>query len=177
MNMSSRQPAPQRPGPNQPARTRMTDNHGVGALPPTVDELSDLVIQLRDLMQEEVDSLGRYSYDGIDKLTERKRVIAGLLRERQQVLKANPDALKAAPEADRKKLEALLVEMKAVGKQNEMAVRVARDANKMLLDAIIRGATKQSQLGTGYGRTGAMTALTANYGANQPVSLFNNERC
>src|SRR3546814_18413117 len=58
-----------------------------------------------------------------------------------------------------------------------MAVRVSRDANKMLLDAIIRGATKQSQLGTGYGRTGAMTALTANYDARQPVSLFSNDSC
>src|SRR3546814_8620953 len=86
-------------------------------------------------------------------------------------------ALKTAPEAERQKLEDLLADMKVIGKKNEMAVRVARDANKMLLDAIIRGATKQSQLGTGYGRTGAMTALTANYGARQPVSLFSNESC
>lgn len=177
MNTPSRQPAPHRPMPAQTARPRMVDNHGVGAVPPTVAELSDLVIQLRDLMQEEIRILDRHAYDGLDKLTERKRVIAGLLRERQMVLRENPDALKAAPEADRKKLEVLLSEMQAVGKKNEMVVRVARDANKILLDAIIRGATKQSQLGTGYGRTGAMTALTANYGARQPVSLFSNENC
>lgn len=177
MNRPSHHAAPHRPEQAQTARPRMTDNHGAGAVPPTVEELSTLVIQLRDLMQQEIAILDTHVYDGLEKLTDRKRVIAGLLRERQQVLKENPDALKAAPAAERQKLETLLADMKAIGKKNEMAVRVARDANKMLLDAIIRGATKQSQLGTGYGRTGAMTALTANYGARQPVSLFSNESC
>jgi len=178
MNPSSRQPSPVRQPPRHAvAGPRMTDNHGPGAVPPTIAELSDLVTQLRDVMQEEISALDHYAYDGLEKLTERKRVIAGLLRERQLVLKENPDSLKGAPESERRALENLLADMKTIGKKNEMVVRVARDANKMLLDAIIRGATKQSQLGTGYGRTGAMTALTANFGARQPVSLFSNESC
>ncbi|WP_298724601.1 hypothetical protein [uncultured Ferrovibrio sp.] len=155
----------------------MVDNHGVGAVPPTIAELTDLVMQLKDLMQDEIETLERYDYNKLPQLTEKKRIIAGLLRERQMVLKEHPDALKDAPEAERKAFEALLGEMQSVGKRNELVVRTARDSNQILLDAVIRGATKQSQLGTGYGRTGAMTALTANYAARQPVSLFNNERC
>lgn len=160
-----------------PTGPRMTDNHGAGAVPPTIAELTDLVTQLKDLMQEEIATLERYDYNNLPNLTEQKRIIAGLLRERQMVLKEHPEALKEAPEAERKAFETLLGEMQAVGKRNELVVRTARDSNQILLDAVIRGATKQSQLGTGYGRTGTMTALTTNYGARQPVSLFNNEHC
>ncbi|HEX6956657.1 MAG TPA: hypothetical protein VF194_01605 [Ferrovibrio sp.] len=156
---------------------KVTDNYGAGAVPPTVLELCDLVSQLRDVMVEETAALERFDYESLPRMTEQKRIFAGLLREKQQVLKEHPDALKQAPEAERNRLGALLGDMQSVGKRNEIVVRTARDANKMLLDAIIRGATKQSQLGTGYGRSGAMTALTTNYGARQPVSLFSNERC
>lgn len=159
------------------AGPRPADNCGAGAVPPTVPELSDLVIQLKDIMQQETAMLERHDYDNLPRTTEQKRIIAGLLRDKQKVLKQHPDALHGAPEAEREKLKQLLGEMQQVGKRNEIVVRTARDANKMLLDAVIRGATKQSQLGTGYGRTGSMTALTANYGARQPVSLFNNEVC
>lgn len=156
---------------------RPADNCGVGAVPPTVPELSDLVIQLKDIMQQETAMLERHDYDDLPRTTEQKRIIAGLLRDKQKVLKQHPDALHDAPEADREKLKCLLGEMQEIGKRNEIVVRTARDANKMLLDAVIRGATKQSQLGSGYGSTGAMTALTANYGARQAVSLFSNEVC
>lgn len=159
------------------ASPRPADNCGVGAVPPTVMELSDLVIQLKDIMQQETAMLERHDYADLPRTTEQKRIIAGLLRDKQKVLKQHPDALHGAPEADREKLKSLLSEMREIGKRNEIVVRTARDANKMLLDAVIRGATKQSQLGSGYGSTGAMTALTANYGARQPVSLFNNEVC
>lgn len=166
-----------RPVAPPPPAARMTDNHGTGAVPPTIAELSSLVNQLREVMQEEIAALDAYAYDGLAQMTERKRVIAGLLHEKQKVLQKHPDCLKEAPETERGAFEILLAEMKEIGRKNEMAVRVARDANKMLLDAIIRGATKQSQLGSGYGRSGAMTALTTNYGARQPVSLFSNESC
>jgi len=156
---------------------RMTDNYGAGIVLPSIAEISDLVIQLKDVMQEETAMLERYAYDNLDRTTEQKRIIGGLLREKQKVLDKHPDALREAPEVERKQLERLLGEMQTVGKRNEIVVRTARDANKKLLDAVIRGATKQSQLGTGYGSTGAMTALTTNYGARQPVSLFNNETC
>lgn len=159
------------------ATPRVTDNYGDGIVVPSIAEISDLVIQLKDVMQEETAMLERYAYDNLDRTTEQKRIIGGLLREKQKVLDKHPEALREAPEAERRKLEKLLGEMQTVGKRNEIVVRTARDANKKLLDAVIRGATKQSQLGTGYGRTGAMTALTANYGARQPVSLFNNETC
>lgn len=159
------------------AAPRLMENTGDGAVLPTVAELADLVIQLKDVMEQETAMLERFAYDDLDRTTEQKRVIAGLLREKQKVLNQNPQALRDAPEADRKRLERLLAEMQKVGYRNEIVVRTARDANKKLLDAIIRGATKQSQLGTGYGRTGAMTALTANYAARQAVSLFNNETC
>jgi flagellar biosynthesis/type III secretory pathway chaperone len=176
---SSRQPlserAAQRLGIN--AGPRMVDNYGEGAILPTLTELGNLVIQLKDVMQEETARLERFIYDDLDRTTEQKRVIGGLLREKQKVLAQNPDALREAPEADRKRLENLLGEMQKVGYRNEIVVRTARDANKKLLDAVIRGATKHSQLGTGYGRTGAMTSLTANYASRQPVSLFNNETC
>lgn len=155
----------------------MVDNHGAGALPPTIAELSDLILQLKKVMIEESAALDRFDYDNLPRMTEQKRIISGLLREKQQVLKKHPEALTDAKPAERAAFEKLLGEMQAVGKRNELMVRTARDANKMLLDAIIRGATKQSQLGTGYGRGGAMTALTANYAARQPVSLFSNERC
>jgi flagellar biosynthesis/type III secretory pathway chaperone len=156
---------------------RIVDNTGAGAVPPTVAELSDLVIQLKDVLQEETAALERFAYDGLDRSTEQKRIISGLLRDKQKVLRQHPDALRDAPEAERKRLEKLLGEMQAVGRRNEIVVRTARDANQKLLNAVIRGATKQSQLGTGYGRSGAMTALTANYGSRQPVSLFSNETC
>ncbi|HLT76190.1 MAG TPA: hypothetical protein VKZ87_02280 [Ferrovibrio sp.] len=172
-------PMPARPSPRNaaPLPTRMVDNHGAGALPPTIAELSDLVIQLRDIMAEENEALDRYDYDGLPRLTEQKRIIAGLLREKQQVVKRHPEVLTNATTAERDAFEELLNDMQKVGKVNELKVRTARDANKILLDAIIRGATKQSQLGTGYGRNGGMTNLTANYAARQPVSLFSNERC
>lgn len=184
MNQPPRPPS-NRPGPTAkpaqrnaaPLPPRMVDNHGPGALPPTIAELSDLICQLRDVMAEENDALDRYDYDALPRMTEQKRIISGLLREKQQVLKRHPEALSDASGAERSAFEDLLRDMQSVGKVNELKVRTARDANKMLLDAIIRGATKQSQLGTGYGRGGAMTALTANYGARQPVSLFSNERC
>lgn len=156
---------------------RMVDNYGDGIVLPSIAEISDLIIQLKDVMQEETAMLERYAYGNLERTTEQKRIIGGLLREKQKVLDKHPDALREAPEADRKQLEKLLGEMQAVGKRNEIVVRTARDANKKLLDAVIRGATKQSQLGTGYGRTGAMTALTTNYGARQAVSLFSNETC
>lgn len=156
---------------------RPADNCGTGAVPPTLPELSDLVIQLKDIMQQETAMLERHDYDNLPRTTEQKRIIAGLLRDKQKVLKQHPDALHDAPEAEREKLKRLLGEMQDIGKRNEIVVRTARDANKMLLDAVIRGATKQSQLGTGYGRTGTMTALTTNYGARQAVSLFSNEVC
>jgi flagellar biosynthesis/type III secretory pathway chaperone len=158
-------------------RPRVMDNIGAGAVPPTVAELSDLVIQLKDVLQEETAALERFAYDGLARSTEQKRIISGLLRDKQKVLRQHPDALASAPEGDRKKLENLLTEMQEVGKRNEIVVRTARDANQKLLNAVIRGATKQSQLGTGYGKSGAMTALTANYGSRQPVSLFSNETC
>ncbi|MEK9969528.1 MAG: hypothetical protein VW600_10355 [Ferrovibrio sp.] len=158
-------------------RPRVMDNIGAGAVPPTVAELSDLVIQLKDVLQEETAALERYAYDDLERSTEQKRIISGLLRDKQKVLRHHPDALASAPEAERRKLENLLAEMQAVGRRNEIVVRTARDANQKILNAVIRGATKQSQLGTGYGKSGAMTALTANYGSRQPVSLFNNETC
>jgi flagellar biosynthesis/type III secretory pathway chaperone len=158
-------------------RPRLMDNIGAGAVPPTVAELSDLVIQLKDVLQEETAALERFAYDGLERTTEQKRIISGLLRDKQKVLRQHPDALTTAPEAERKRLENLLAEMQSVGRRNEIVVRTARDANQKLLNAVIRGATKQNQLGTGYGRSGAMTALTANYGSRQPVSLFNNETC
>ena len=160
-----------------PQEPRMVDNHGAGALPPTIAELSDLVVQLKNVMIEESAALDRFDYNDLPRMTEQKRIISGLLRDKQQVLKKHPEALSDASPAERAAFEKLLGEMQTVGKRNELMVRTARDANKMLLDAIIRGATKQSQLGTGYGRGGAMTALTTNYGARQPVSLFSNERC
>jgi flagellar biosynthesis/type III secretory pathway chaperone len=159
------------------AGPRMIDNIGPGAVPPTVAELSDLVIQLKDVLIEETAALERFAYDGLDRSTEQKRIISGLLRDKQKVLRQHPDALRQAPEAERRKLEKLLSEMQAVGQRNEIVVRTARDANQKLLNAVIRGATKQSQLGTGYGQSGAMTALTTNFGARQAVSLFNNETC
>lgn len=165
----------QRPAP--PQEPRMVDNHGVGALPPSIAELGDLIVQLKNVMIEESAALDRFDYDNLPRLTEQKRIISGLLREKQQVLKKHPEALSDASPSERAGFEKLLKEMQEVGKRNELMVRTARDANKMLLDAIIRGATKQSQLGTGYGREGAMTALTSNYGARQPVSLFSNEHC
>lgn len=158
-------------------RPRVMDNLGQGAVPPTVGELSDLVIQLKDVLQEETAALERFAYDGLARTTEQKRIISGLLRDKQKVLRQHPDALASAPEGARRKLEQLLSEMQEVGKRNEIVVRTARDANQKLLNAVIRGATKQSQLGTGYGKSGAMTALTANYGSRQPVSLFSNETC
>lgn len=184
MNQMLRQPPPRLPPAPRPAprpaaepTPRIVDNTGTGAVAPTIAELSDLVIQLKDVMQEETAMLERYAYDNLDRTTEQKRIISGLLREKQKVLRQHPDSLRAAPEADRKRLENLLGEMQKIGRRNEIVVRTARDANKKLLDAVIRGATKQSQLGTGYGRSGAMTALTTNYGARQPVSLFSNETC
>lgn len=172
-------PSSPRPGqrPAPPQEPRMVDNHGAGALPPSIAELSDLVVQLKNVMIEESAALDRFDYDNLPRMTDQKRIISGLLREKQQVLKKHPEALSDASPAERAGFEKLLKEMQDVGKRNELLVRTARDANKMLLDAIIRGATKQSQLGTGYGRGGAMTALTTNYGARQPVSLFSNERC
>lgn len=156
---------------------RLRDNHDDGIVPPTIGELSDLVIQLKDVMQEETAMLERFAYTDLHRTTEQKRVIGGLLREKQKILSRHPDALKEAPEAERKRLENLLSDMQKIGYRNELVVRTARDANKKLLDAVIRGATKQSQLGTGYGRTGAMTSLTTNLAARQPVSLFSNEIC
>lgn len=163
--------------PQAPPPPRMVDNHGAGALPPTIAELSGLVMQLKNVMIEESAALDRFDYDNLPRMTEQKRIVAGLLHEKQRVLKAHPEALSDAAPAERAAFEKLLGDMQAVGKRNELMVRTARDANKMLLDAIIRGATKQSQLGTGYGRGGAMTALTTNYGARQAVSLFSNENC
>lgn len=184
MNQKQQQPAARQPlSPRAAQRLgldagpRMVDNIGPGAVPPSVAELSDLVIQLKDVLIEETTALERFAYDGLDRSTEQKRIISGLLRDKQKVLRQHPDALREAPEADRKRLEKLLEEMQAVGRRNEIVVRTARDANQKLLNAVIRGATKQSQLGTGYGRSGAMTALTTNYGARQAVSLFNNETC
>jgi flagellar biosynthesis/type III secretory pathway chaperone len=185
VNLSQQQSPPQRQPLSDraaqrmglPTGPRMTDNMGPGAVPPNIDELSDLVIQLKDVMQEETAMLERFAYDGLDRSTEQKRIISGLLRDKQKVLRQHPDALRDAPEADRKRLEKLLTEMHAVGQRNEIVVRTARDANQKVLNAVIRGATKQSHLGTGYGRTGTMTALTTNYGARQAVSLFNNETC
>lgn len=184
MNLNQqKQPAPRQPLSDRAAQrmgltgTRMIDNAGAGAVPPSIAELSDLVIQLKDVMQEETAALERFSYDGLDRSTEQKRIISGLLRDKQKVLRQHPDALRDAPEADRKRLEKLLEDMHRVGQRNEIVVRTARDANQKVLNAVIRGATKQSQLGTGYGRSGAMTALTTNYGSRQPVSLFNNETC
>ncbi|WP_341914109.1 hypothetical protein [Ferrovibrio terrae] len=184
MNQKQQQPAARQPlSPRAAQRLgldagpRMVDNIGPGAVPPTVAELSDLVIQLKDVLIEETAALERFAYDGLDRSTEQKRIISGLLRDKQKVLRQHPDALRAAPEAERQRLEKLLSEMQAVGQRNEIVVRTARDANQKLLNAVIRGATKQSQLGTGYGRSGAMTALTTNYGARQAVSLFNNETC
>ena len=183
MNQKSQQPARQPLSPRAAqrlgidTRPRVMDNIGQGAVPPTVAELSDLVIQLKDVMQEETAALERFAYDGLARSTEQKRIISGLLRDKQKVLRKHPDALASAPENERRKLEKLLTEMQVVGKRNEILVRTARDANQKLLNAVIRGATKQSQLGTGYGKSGAMTALTANYGSRQPVSLFSNETC
>ena len=156
---------------------RLLDNYGDGVVLPTVGELRDLVIQLKDVLEQETAMLERFQYDNLDRTSEQKRVIGGLLREKQKVLSQHPDALLQTPEPERKELERLLAEMQKVGYRNEIVVRTARDANKKLLDAVIRGATKQSQLGTGYGRTGAMTQLTTNYAARQPVSLFSNETC
>lgn len=184
MNANHQQSAPRQPLSDRaaqrmglPTGPRMIDNIGAGAVPPSIAELSDLVIQLKDVLLEETAALERFSYDGLDRSTEQKRIIAGLLRDKQKVLRQHPDALREAPEADRKRLEKLLSEMQTAGKRNEIVVRTARDANQKLLNAVIRGATKQSQLGTGYGRSGAMTALTTNYAARQAVSLFSNESC
>lgn len=182
-DMRQQQPRPQPLSPRAAQRLgidtgpRMVDNTGAGAVPPSIAELSDLVIQLKDVMAEETAMLERHAYDDLPRTTEQKRIIAGLLREKQKVLREHPEALRDAPERARQGLEHLLTEMQKVGYRNEIVVRTARDANKMLLDAVIRGATKQSQLGTGYGRNGTMLALTANYGARQPVSLFSNETC
>jgi flagellar biosynthesis/type III secretory pathway chaperone len=156
---------------------RLLDNYGEGVVLPTVGELRDLVIQLKDVLEQETAQLERFDYDSLERTSEQKRVIGGLLREKQKVLNQHPQALLDTPEPERKDLERLLAEMQKVGRRNEIVVRTARDANRKLLDAVIRGATKQSQLGTGYGRSGAMTALTTNYAARQPVSLFNNETC
>lgn len=183
MNQKPQQPARQPLSPRAAqrlgldTRPRVMDNLGQGAVPPTVGELSDLVIQLKDVLQEETAALERFAYEGLARTTEQKRIISGLLRDKQKVLRQHPDALASAPEGARRKLEQLLTEMQEVGKRNEIVVRTARDANQKLLNAVIRGATKQSQLGTGYGKSGAMTALTANYGSRQPVSLFSNETC
>ncbi|MCW0234224.1 MAG: flagellar protein FlgN [Ferrovibrio sp.] len=183
------QKQPQQPATRQPlspravqrmgldTRPRMVDNIGAGSVPPTIAELSDLVIQLKDVLQEETAALERFAYDDLDRSTEQKRIISGLLRDKQKVLRQHPDALRDAPESERQRLEKLLADMQSVGRRNEIVVRTARDANQKLLNAVIRGATKQSQLGTGYGRSGVMTALTTNYGSRQAVSLFNNETC
>lgn len=174
---ASRRPAAP-PSPPQLANLgpRLQDNIGEGAVPPSVREIYDLAYQLKGLMLEEIDALDRHDYKLIGPLTDRKRVIAGLLKDKERVLAEHPESLREEPEAERRTLAALLDELRKVARENEIAVRGAHEGHQRFLNAIIRGATKLEQLGSGYAKNGRMTALTTNFAAKKPVSLFNDTR-
>lgn len=175
---ASRRPAAPPPPPPRLAGLgpRLQDNIGDGAVPPSVRELYDLAYQLKGLMLEEIDALDRHDYKLIGPLTERKRVIAGLLKDKERVLAEHPESLREEPEAERRTLAALLDELRKVAHDNEVAVRGAHEGHQRFLNAIIRGATRLEQLGSGYAKNGRMTALTTNFAAKKPVSLFNDTR-
>ncbi|WP_430399010.1 hypothetical protein [Ferrovibrio sp.] len=168
----------QRPASNQPPEPgRPRDNTGAGAIPPTPKELYELGGQLKGLMQEEIAAIDRHDYAALGPLGERKRIISSLFKEKQKVMMQHLDSLKDAPREERMVLADLLEELREVARNNEIAVRGARDGHQHFLNAIIRGATKMEQLGNGYSRNGRSTSLSANYGAQRPVSLFNDTKC
>ncbi len=173
----ARRPLPgQRPSlPPQPGRPR--DNDGAGAIPPTPAELCELAGQLKGLMLEEIAAIDRHDYAALSQLGERKRLVATLFKEKQKVMMQHLEALKQHPAAERNRLANMLEELTPIAKRNEIAVRGARDGHQHFLNAIIRGVTKMEQLGNGYARNGRSTNLTANYGAQRPVSLFNDTKC
>ncbi|WP_428246432.1 hypothetical protein [Ferrovibrio sp.] len=168
----------QRPAGNQPPEPgRPRDNTGAGAVPPTPKELYDLGGQLKGLMLEEIAAIERHDYAALGPLGERKRIIASLFKEKQKVMMEHLDTLKEAPREERMVLADLLDELRDVARDNEIAVRGARDGHQRFLNAVIRGATKMEQLGNGYSRNGRSTSLSANYGAQRPVSLFSDTKC
>lgn len=172
----ARRPLPgQRVAVPEPGRPR--DNAGAGAVPPTPKELYDIAGQLKGLMLEEIAAIERHDYAALNQLGERKRIMAGVFKEKQKVMMQHLDALKKHPAAERAVLADLLEELGQIAKRNEIAVRGARDGHQLFLNAIIRGATKMEQLGNGYARNGRSTNLSANYAAQRPVSLFSDTKC
>jgi Mg2+ and Co2+ transporter CorA len=166
------------PRPNMVAEpSRPQDNTGPGAIPPTPKELYEVAGQFKGLMLEEIAAIERHDYAALSLLGERKRILSGLFKEKQKVMMQHLDALKASPREERMVLADMLDELRAVARDNEIAVRGARDGHQRFLNAIIKGATKLEQLGNGYARNGRSTALSANYGAKRPVSLFSDTKC
>jgi len=165
-------PRPAKPDAAMPPRPK--DNTGAGAVPPTAAEFAQLADQLRQLMEQEIDCLARHDYNAMADLTERKRVLGGLFKDKQKVMTDHPEVLDSLSGPERKALGEKLRQLHTVGRKNEAAVRGARDGHQRFLNALIKGATKQEQLGTGYSANGKMTTLTANYGAKKPVSIFSN---
>jgi|GEM_PF-1861172 len=157
--------------------SRPQDNTGAGAIPPTPKELYEVAGQFKGLMLEEIAAIERHDYTALSQLGERKRIMAGLFKEKQKVMMQHLDALKASPREERMVLADMLDELRVVARDNEIAVRGARDGHQRFLNAIIKSATKLEQLGSGYARNGRSTALSANYGAMRPVSLFSDTKC
>jgi hypothetical protein len=177
-------PLPPRRGPPSPAAAllaslppRMTDNSGDGVLPPTPKEMYELAGSFKTVMLEEIEALDRMDYKALGALSERKRIAAGLFKDKQRILMKHPESLRKFPEAERLVLADALQDLGDVAKRNEIAVRGVRDGHQRFLNVFIRSATKLEQLGSGYAANGKSTALTANYGARQPVSLFKDTRC
>lgn len=174
------QPA-RRPPPLNPALAalppRPVDNTGDGVVPPSAKEMYELVGAFKAVMLEEIAAIDRHDYAALEPLSERKRITAGLFKDKQKVLMKNPEAMRRYPLAERQVLADAMDDLRDVAKRNEIAVRGTRDGHQRFLNTVIRSATKLENLGNGYARNGRSTALTTNYAAKQPVSLFKDTRC
>jgi hypothetical protein len=129
--------------------------------------LIEIVARLIDVMHRETTLLRTMKVRQANDLYEEKTRLTRAFEERARSLKGDPALMETLSAELKAELQAAVKRFETAAEANALAIRIARDANQHLLNAIVDAVTAKQAGNTGYGATGAPT----NPGRCTPKSL------
>jgi hypothetical protein len=155
------------PAPSNPAAAPVEPPQATRSSTAAAGGLIEIVARLVDVMHRETTLLRTMKVRQANDLFEEKTRLTRAFEERARLLKGDPALMETLSAELKAELQAAVKRFETAAEANMLAIRIARDANQHLLNAIVDAVTSKQASANNYGATGA----PANPGRCQPKSL------
>jgi hypothetical protein len=113
-----------------------------------VEALGNLTLRLAQLMAEEVDILDQMRVSDLVPLQEEKLMLTAALEQQKRVLDMRPDLVERMSDEERAYLSEVVGVFENVLEQNHRRLRIARDVNLSMVQAVQQALLEHSSRGT-----------------------------